>query len=85
MHVLLEEHCAHMAEDLATTGARAWSLNEKTYKPALATMEQIPPTSSLSRSSPATQAMYPARTSKWRGLMCMICLNQEISARKNLE
>ena len=44
MHALLEEHCAHMAEDLAMTGAHARSLNEKTYKPALATVEQILPT-----------------------------------------
>ena len=64
VHVLLKEHCMHMAEDLAATGARARSLNEKTYKPALATIERILPASSLSSSSPATRATYPVQTSK---------------------
>ena len=43
MHALLEEHCAHMAEDLAVTGAHVRSLNEKTYKPVLVTVEWILP------------------------------------------
>ena len=64
VHALLKEHCAHMAEDLAATGARVWSLNKKTYKLALVTVEQILPTSLLSSSLQATQATYPAWTSK---------------------
>ena len=44
MHVLLEEHCTYMVEDLAMTGACTWSLNEKMYKLVLATVERILPT-----------------------------------------